>query len=1107
MYYKYIMKQLWIWALCCLLPTLLVAQKKKKNSSKKEQTTTEMKAKTPSMGALKFRNVGPAFTSGRIIDLAVHPQKPYIYYAAAASGNLWKTSNGGTSYEPIFDSYGSYSIGCITIDPNNPNTLWLGTGENNNQRSVAYGDGVYKSMDAGKSWKNMGLKSSEHIGMIQVHPNNSDVVYVAAYGPLWKEGGERGLYKTVDGGNNWELILEIDEHTGISEVHLDPRDPNLMYAVAHQRRRHVFTYLGGGPGSGVHQSKDGGKTWTRLASGLPSGDFVGRIGLAISPVNPDYVYAIVEASEGKNGVYRSTDRGASWTKRGGYSTSGNYYQEIYCDRFDVNKVYSMNTWLHHSIDGGKTFVRTGESLKHVDNHCMWQDPNHADHWIVGCDGGLYETWNHAQDWQFKANLPITQFYKVAVDNATPFYNIYGGTQDNNSMGGPSRTTNSAGIVNSDWYITNGGDGFESQIDPTNPDIVYAQAQYGWLVRYDKKSGEQIGIKPSPPVGAKPYRWNWDAPLLISPHNPQRLYFAANQVFRSENRGDDWAVISEDLTQQIDRNQLEVMGRLWEPEAVMKNKSTSMYGNIVAFDESPLQENLLYAGTDDGLIHVSEDAKTWKKLAPIAGVPANTYVNALITSKHDAATVYAVFNNHKKGDFKPYIYKSTDKGATWTAVHGDLPERGTVYDIAEDHVDKNLLFAGTEFGFFFSKNGGQNWTQLKSGLPTIAIKDIEIQTRENDIVLASFGRGFYVLDDYSPLRNYKEADLEKPAVIYPIKDAWVFIERSPLGLTGRSMQGASYYAAENPPVGAVFTYLFSDTTMKTRKAMRQAQHAADRKNETPITYPSIDSLRQEDWEQKPYAIMTIRDKAGNVVRRLQTTPSQGMNRLVWDFRYESLMPIQLKKRKKGRYSSLPSGALAAPGVYTAQLSKVQDGKVTDLTEQVSFTIQSLNNATLSAEDKDALTAFQVKLSKMRRAGRAVAAVHSTMKNRVALLEQGIINTPSADLKLLEEAERLRLRLQELGVTLTGDASLSKRDIESAPSLLERMETPIWNTWEATSAPSKTAQDNYTRAGKLFEQFLKDLNVVKQDIEQLEKQLNDLGAPYTNGRMELPDWKME
>ena len=1101
------MKQFLFWAVLCCLPLASMAQKNKKKTNKNTTTTAKSDDALPSLGALKFRSVGPAFTSGRIIDMAVHPDHPHVYYAAAASGNVWKTSNGGTTYEPIFENYGSYSVGCITLAPSNPNIVWVGTGENNNQRSVGYGDGVYKSEDGGKSWKNMGLKTSEHIGMIQVHPTNPNVVYVAAYGPLWKSGGERGLYKTEDGGKTWSCILEIDEHTGVSEVHLDPRDPNLMYAVSHQRRRHVFTYLGGGPGSGIHQSTDGGKTWKALKSGLPSGDFVGRIGLAISPVNPDYVYAIVEASKDKQGVYRSTDRGASWTKRGSYSTSGNYYQEIYCDRFNVDKIYSMNTWLHHSIDGGKTFQRTGETFKHVDNHCMWQDPRQPDHWILGCDGGIYETWNHAKDWQFKANLPITQFYKVAVDNAEPFYNIYGGTQDNNSMGGPSRTTNSAGIVNADWYITNGGDGFESQIDPTDPNIVYAQAQYGWLVRYDKKSGERVGIKPAPSIGEAAYRWNWDAPLLISPHNPQRLYFAANKVFRSENRGDDWDVISDDLTQQIDRNQLKVMDRLWTPEAVMKNKSTSIYGNIVALDESPLQENLLYIGTDDGLLHRSEDAKTWTALKLPAGVPANTYVNAILTSKHDASTVYVVFNNHKKGDFKPYAYKSTDKGATWKAVHGNLPERGSVYDVAEDHVDPQLLFAGTEFGAFVSKDGGDNWTQLKSGLPTIAIRDIEIQPRENDLVLASFGRGFYVLDDYSPLRNYKKADQEKMAVLYPIKPAWIFIERNPLGLRSKASQGASYYTAENPPVGAVFTYLFNDTTLVTRKDLRYKAEAAAQKDKKDITYPSMDELRQEDWEQKPFVVMTIRNDRKEVIRRIKTTPGKGMNRLVWDFRHESLVPTTLKPRTAGRYSSVPSGALAAPGQYSAQLSKVQDGQVTVLTEEVAFEIKSLNNATLSADDKAALTAFEVKLSEMRRAGRAVIAVHSDMKKRVQHLQQAVLYTPEADLSLLKQVETLRLRLEELGVTLLGDASRSRRDVETEPSLVQRMEMPIWSMWGATSAPAESTRANYLKAGLAFEKFLLDLKTSKDDLEKIERQLHEAGAPYTPGRLQIPDWKME
>ena len=371
------------------------------------------------------------------------------------------------------------------MDPNNTNVIWVGTGENNNQRSVAYGDGIYKSVDGGKSWEHMGLKNSEHIGKIIVHPDNSDVVYVAAIGPLWSKGGDRGLYKTEDGGKTWNSIIEVDEHTGVNDVVMDPRNPDVLYASTLQRRRHVFTYVGGGPGSAMHKSVDGGKTWSKINKGLPSVE-LGRIGLTVSPANPEIIYAIVEAANGKGGFFASTNRGASWEKRSSHVTSGNYYQEIVADPVDEHTVYSMDTWMSVTHDGGKTFKLVGEDTKHVDNHCMWINPHNNKHWVVGCDGGIYETYDGAKTWDFKKNLPVTQFYKVAVDNDSPFYNIYGGTQDNFSLGGPSRVLTNHGIRNSEWFITNGGDGFESQIDPNNPNIVYAQSQYGGLVRYDKK---------------------------------------------------------------------------------------------------------------------------------------------------------------------------------------------------------------------------------------------------------------------------------------------------------------------------------------------------------------------------------------------------------------------------------------------------------------------------------------------------------------------------------------------------------------------------------------------------------------------------------------------
>ena len=435
---------------------------------------------------------------------------------------------------------------------------------------------------------------------------------------------------------------------------------------------------------------------------------------------------------------------------------------------------------------GKTFVKTGETNKHVDNHCIWINPTNTDHWIVGCDGGIYETYDHATTWEYKANLPITQFYKVSIDYDTPFYNVFGGTQDNNSQGGPSRSINNAGILNADWYITVGGDGYETQVDPTNPNIIYAQWQYGGLIRYDRQSGERIGIKPQPGKGEAAYRWNWDSPLLISPHDPKTLFFCANKVFKTEDRGNSWKAISPDLTRQIDRNQLKVMGEIQSPDVVMKNKSTTIYGNIVAFDQSPINENLLYAGTDDGLVQVSENGgDTWSKKEAFPGVPDMTYVNMLWASQHDENVVYAAFNNHKKGDFKPYIMKSVDKGNTWTALQNDLPERGTVYSVAEDHVDPMLLFAGTEFGCYVSVNGGENWVKLGAGLPTICVRDMAIQKRENDLVLGTFGRGFYILDDYSPLRKLTKESLEEDAKIFPIKQViGIYRIKSPWTSRGR-----------------------------------------------------------------------------------------------------------------------------------------------------------------------------------------------------------------------------------------------------------------------------------------------------------------------------------
>ncbi|HNP77279.1 MAG TPA: glycosyl hydrolase, partial [Cyclobacteriaceae bacterium] len=821
--------------LALLFTTLVATAQKPKTPEVKAPAKEEV-----GLGGIRFRNIGPAVTSGRIADFAVNPNNFNEYYVATASGGVWKTKNDGITYEPIFDGQGSYSIGCVTLDPNNSNVVWVGSGENNNQRSVAYGDGVYKSEDGGASWKNMGLKTSEHIGKIIVDPRNSDVVYVAAIGPLWKEGGERGVYKTTDGGKTWTQVLKVDDHTGVNDLIMDPRNPDRLYASAFQRRRHDFAYISGGPGSGVYKTTDGGKTWEKANNGLP-GDDKGRIGLAISPADPEYIYAIVEASPKDAGFYRTTNRGASWTKMSGHQTGGNYYNEVIADPKDRDRVYTMGYAISVSNDGGKNFRPIGEASKHVDNHALWVNPTNTDHMINGCDGGIYQTRDGARTWEFKSNLPVTQFYKVEVDNASPFYNVYGGTQDNFSLGGPSRNRSENGIPNSEWFVTNGGDGFESAIDPNDPNIVYAQSQHGGLVRYDRITGESIGIQPKPRKGEKEYRWNWDAPLFTSLHKKGRIYFGANKAFRSDDYGNTWEVISEDITRQLDRNSLPVMGRVWGMDAVGKNDGTAPYGTISAFSESPKNENLLAAGTDDGLIQVTDDGgKTWKKSETFAGVPSMTYVYHLLFSQHDEKVLYATFNNHKRGDFKPYVFKSSDKGATWTSITANLPERGSTYSVIEDFVDPNLLFVGTEFGVHFTQDGGKSWRALKGGLPTIAIRDMAIQKREQDLVLASFGRGFYVLDDYSPLRNLKQTE-GKEGYIFPVRDSWMFVERSPLGIRGKGFLGESYYRADNPPVGATFTYFFRDD-LKTKKEKRQEEEGKLNKDGKDVKYPSYATLK-------------------------------------------------------------------------------------------------------------------------------------------------------------------------------------------------------------------------------------------------------------------------
>jgi len=1087
--------------------TALLAQNK---NTKDSQAEGLMSAKT--FSGLKLRAIGPALTSGRIGDIAVHPWNYSTYFVAVASGGVWKTDNAGTTWQPVFDDQGSYSIGCVTIDPNTPMIVWVGTGENNSQRSVAYGDGVYKSLDGGKTWKNMGLKNSEHIGNIMVDPRNSEVVYVAAQGPLWSPGGDRGLYKTSHGGETWEQILKISENTGVSEVVFDPRDPDVLYASAYQRRRHVWTLINGGPESAIYKSTDGGSNWRKLENGLPKED-LGRIGLAVSPANPDVIYAIVEAANKAGGFFRSADRGENWTKQSDYvSESPQYYQEIICDPQDVNRVYSMDTWMHVTEDGGKTFRKVGEKFKHVDNHALWIEPENTDHLLAGCDGGVYESFDRGETWDFKANLPVTQFYKITVDNDAPFYNVYGGTQDNFTLGGPSRTTTVQGITNRDWFVTLGGDGFKPQVDPEDPNIIYSQYQYGGLTRFDKRSGELIDIQPQPGKGEDALRWNWDSALMISPFSHTRIYFAAQRIFRSDDRGNSWKAISPDLTRQIDRNQLEVMGKLWSVDAVAKNKSTSFYGNIVALAESPLQEGLIYAGTDDGLVQVTEngggngEAANWRKIDKFPGVPDMSYVNCLFASQHDANTLYAAFNNHKRGDFKPYLLKSADRGKSWQSITGNLPERGSTYAFAEDHQNPNLLFAGTEFGLFFTVDGGKNWIQLKGGMPVIAVRDIVIQKRENDLAVGTFGRGIYILDDYSLLRNISAQALEQEAALFPVKQTWMYIEGVPLGLPDKSFQGDSYFTAPNPPFGAVFTYYLKEEIKTKEKARRETEKNIEKENGR-ISYPGWEELREEAREEDPAMILTVTDGEGNVVRRLTGPVSAGFQRIAWDLRYPAADPTEINPPVTDNpFVSQPLGPLAMPGDYTVSLAKRVDGVETPLGSPQTFSVKPLGAATLATDDYAALLAFAQKTARLQRAVLGAEKAAAEAQTRIDHIKKALMDTPGADPALATEARSLEDRLKDLMADLTGDPVIRSHSEPDPPSIVERVQGVVYGHWTSTSAPTQTQRDAYQIAAEEFADVLAKLkSLIEVDLKNLEDKLENAGAPWTPGR--VPEWKPE
>lgn len=1054
---------------------------------------------------LMLRGIGPAFLSGRISDLVIHPENENVWYAAAGSGGIWKTVNAGTTWTPIFDEQGSYSIGCLGADPSNPQVIWAGTGEDNGGRHVGYGDGVYRTDDGGQTWQNMGLGDSEHIARIIVSAGNSNVIYVAAQGPLWRKGGDRGFFKSSDGGKSWRKTLGDNEWTGVTDIVVDPRDPDRVYAATWQHHRSVAAYMGGGPGSGIYRSEDGGETWNRLSAGLPEGS-MGKIGLAVSFQQPDTVYAVIELNRRMGGLFRSADRGNSWVKQSDAvsgATGPHYYQELYASPHQFDQLYLMDEYLQVSMDGGKSFDSVNFEYRHGDSHALAFKSSDPDYIMVGDDGGIYESFDRTATWRYIENLPLTQFYKVAVDDALPFYNIYGGTQDNGSQRGPSRTDNIRGIQNLDWQMILGWDGHQPATEPGNPDIVYAERQQGMLSRIDMSSGEVMDIQPQPGAGEDHERFNWDAPILVSPHSPTRLYFASHRLWRSDNRGDDWTAISGDLTRNQDRMNMPIMGRLQSWDSSWDLQYMSSYNTITSISESPLAEGLLYLGTDDGLLKISENGgQGWRtvEVGSIRGVPATAFVNDLKADLHDADTVYVALDNHKFGDLTPYLLRSVDRGATWASIRGDLPDRTLVWRIVQDHVKPALLFAATEFGIYFSPNAGGNWVELAGGVPTISFRDLAIQKRENDLIGASFGRGIFVLDDYSFLRSVSEEQLAEDAIIFPPRKAWWYIPRD----KGDGLLGANRYVAPNPDFGALITYYLRDG-LKTKEQTRQASEKILLEADRDIPFPGWDAVSDEMAESDPAIWVVVKDSSGETVRRVSGPTGQGMHRVAWDLRYPALEAVEINS-VASPFDSEPVGVLVAPGSYSVTLTRELDGEFIALTAPVHFEVAALREGALQGSTHAEAVAFWRSYEDAVRDSSAVNRLLGIELARADAMKMALSRATIVPGNLDQGLDRLRTALQKIEDDLYGNRAKRQLGEKTGPTIESRLFSVERGVVQSTYGPTVTHRKSLDIVSTQLRQIMNDLAKARAEAGALGDDLLRAGAPWVEGNP-LPGRQIE
>ena len=927
---------------------------------------------------LKWRPIGPAVSAGRTADLAVFEKSPKIIYAATATGGVWKTSNGGISWGAVFEHGHTASVGAVAVAADTPDVVWVGSGEAWSMRSNSWGDGVYRSLDGGKTWQHMGLEKTQHVGRILIDPRDHNVVYVAGMGALWTSNEERGLFKTTDGGKTWTKSLYVSPYTGVADIAMDAGAPDVLYAAAFQRERRNYSFLSVGPEGGLFKSTDAGKTWARLRGGLPSGE-VGRVGVSACRSQPNIIYAAIRARDG--GFYRSEDRGATWQRMTPDVQTHSGYGQVRCDPNDPNLVYVLDNTSHVTRDGGKTFQddMTPRGQIHGDNHALWIDPGDSTHLVLGTDGGIYFSYDRGRTWDFVDNVPASQFFGIAVDMREPFYNVYGGLQDNGSWGGPSGTRNTDGITNADWFVTGGADGQQAAADPSDPNVVYSESEYGRLVRLNLATGEHRLIQPPQPLKGELYRWNWTAPILLSPHDHNTLYFAANVLFQSPDRGDSWAVISPDLTRKLDPSLLPLQGKI-QPNTVLDlGQSTGKYSNISTLSESPLKRGLLAVGTDDGLVQVTADGgKSWTKIDTFPGVPERTYVTRVVLSRFDERTLYATFSGHQDNNFAPYVLKSPDLGRTWTSIAGDLPAAAfSVRVVTEDLRNPNLLFIGTESGVFASNNGGAHWISLGNNLPTVPVHDIIVHPREHDLVIGTHGRGVWILDDISILEELTPAVLSGGAHLAAIRPATELHRFA----RNRTSLGSGTFRAPNPPDGAIVTYYVG---------------------------PGADGDR---------ASVEVLDEGGNVIRRLAPSVQRGggVQRLVWDLRHElpfepDLDPTERQTISSGFQDRTQKGPFVLPGSYRVRLKMGE-------TEQVqAVQVKGDPLSQISTDDRRTWRDTLLDVARLQVAARAALATTAQIREQLAAAEDALGQRSGSPKKLLEETRAIRAEAARISAAL-------------------------------------------------------------------------------------------